>query len=71
MASERSKEAVARLLGEAAQSDALGTLLTVLPLIIRALLGERLEVLDAEIGPHVTHCVAFFLAGRRSDGIAV
>jgi AcrR family transcriptional regulator len=88
MARERGKEAVARLLGEAAQSDGLGALpafsparlptttrffldLTVLPLVIRALFGERLEGLCAEIGPHVTQCVAFFLEACRGDGIAV
>jgi AcrR family transcriptional regulator len=37
------------------------------PLIIRALLGEKLDVLCAEIEPHVARSVAFFLAGCRHD----
>lgn len=35
------------------------------PLLIRALLGEKLDVLRAEIEPHVARSVAFFLAGCR------
>ena len=78
-------EAVARLLGEAAQPNELGTLpafapdrlatttrffldLVLLPLFMRALHGERLKALRAEIGPHVTRSVAFFFqrAGTAS-----
>ncbi len=33
----------------------------VLPLLLRALFGEDLTALRAEIGPHVTGSVAFFL----------
>ena len=36
--------------------------LTVLPLMLRALFGEDLAVLRAEIGPHAARSVAFFLA---------
>ncbi len=35
---------------------------TVLPLVLRALFGEDLAVLRAEIGPHAARSVAFFLA---------
>jgi AcrR family transcriptional regulator len=85
MARERGEEAVARLLGEVAQSDELGKLpafaperlattmrffrdLVVLPLFLRALYGEKLKVLHAEIGPHVARSVAFFLAACRHGG---
>jgi AcrR family transcriptional regulator len=43
--------------------------LIVLPLMIRALLGENLEMLHAEIGPHAARSVSFFLAGSRHAGI--
>ena len=43
--------------------------LVVFPLITRALFGERLEVLQDEIGPHVARTVAFFLAACRQVGI--
>jgi AcrR family transcriptional regulator len=86
MARERGAEAVARLLGEAAQSDELGTLpafaperlattsrffldLVVLPLFMRALFGEKLKPLCAEIGPHVAKSVACFLAACRHGGV--
>jgi AcrR family transcriptional regulator len=39
--------------------------LVILPLIMRALYGEQLEVLRAEIQPHVAQTVAFFLAACR------
>ncbi len=82
MARERGAEAVARLLGEVAQSGELGALpsfaperlaatarlfrdLVVLPLVMRALFGEKLETLHAEIRPHVARSVAFFLAACR------
>jgi AcrR family transcriptional regulator len=41
--------------------------LVVLPMLVRALFGEDLATLRAEIGPHAAHSVAFFLAacGRR------
>jgi AcrR family transcriptional regulator len=84
MARERSAKAVARLLAEAAQSSALGTLpaftperlatttrffqdLVLFPLLLRALFGEKLKPLRAEISPHVTRSVAFFLAACRHD----
>jgi AcrR family transcriptional regulator len=41
--------------------------LVVLPLIVRALFGEKSELLCAEIGQHVTRRVAFFLAACRND----
>jgi AcrR family transcriptional regulator len=43
--------------------------LVYLPLLLRALFGEKLEPLRAEIGPHVTRSVAFFLAACRHDGV--
>jgi hypothetical protein len=39
--------------------------LVVLPLVIRALHGEKLKVLHAEIEPHMARRVAFFLAVCR------
>jgi AcrR family transcriptional regulator len=86
MVRERGAEAVARLLREAAQSDASHTLPAFaperlaattrlfletigLPLLMRALFGEKLETLRAEIGPHVACSVAFFLTACRHGGI--
>jgi AcrR family transcriptional regulator len=83
MACERGAEAVARLLGEAAQADALGALpafaaerlpatarflLDVIfaPLILKALFGEKLEVLRTRIAEHAARSVGVFLAGCRS-----
>lgn len=43
--------------------------LMVLPLLMRALFGEKLKALHAEIGPHVARGVAFFLAACRHGGI--
>jgi AcrR family transcriptional regulator len=43
--------------------------LVVLPLFLRALYGEKLKVLHAEIGPQVARSVAFFVAGCRRDGV--
>ena len=43
--------------------------LVVMPLLMRALHGEKLKVLHAEIGPHVARSVAFFLAACRHDGV--
>jgi AcrR family transcriptional regulator len=43
--------------------------LVVLPLLIRALLGEKLEQLHAEIEPHVARSVSFFLAGTTHGGV--
>jgi len=77
-------ETVARLLGEVADCGTFkaspefgqnGTIaaqyfldLIVLPLFMRALSGESLETLHAEIGTHVTERVAFFLAACRQNG---
>jgi AcrR family transcriptional regulator len=36
--------------------------LVVFPMLLRALFGEDLDALHAEIGPHVTESIAFFLA---------
>ena len=86
MARERGDEAVARLLGEVAQSDKLGKLpafaperlaatsrffcdLIAWPLVARALYGEKLKVLHAEIEPHVASSVAFFIAACRHGGV--
>jgi AcrR family transcriptional regulator len=83
MARERTSEAVAQLLGELPEADQLpefaadrcaGTArlfieLIVLPMLIRALFGEDLAALRAEIGPHVARTVAFVLAACRHGGI--
>ncbi|MBV8457366.1 MAG: TetR/AcrR family transcriptional regulator [Acetobacteraceae bacterium] len=45
------------------------TELIVLPLLMRALFGEDLTALRAEIGPHVARTVAFFLAACRHGGV--
>ena len=37
--------------------------LAVSPILLRALMGEDLSALRAQIGPHVARSVAFFLAG--------
>ncbi len=43
--------------------------LILLPIMMRALFGEDLAALRAEIGPHVAQSVGFFLAACRSgDG---
>ena len=42
--------------------------LVLVPMILRALFGERLEALCTEIGPHVARAVAFFLAACRHAG---
>jgi AcrR family transcriptional regulator len=79
MGRERPTEAVARLFGELAASDAIGASpafapeklretarrfldLVVLPMLMRALFGEDLAALRAEIEPHAARSVAFFLA---------
>jgi hypothetical protein len=38
-------------------------------MLMRALHGENLTTLHAEIGPHVARSVNFFLAGCRHGGI--
>jgi hypothetical protein len=44
--------------------------LILLPQLLRALSGEHLKTLQAEIGPHVSQRVAFFLAhaGMAASG---
>jgi AcrR family transcriptional regulator len=42
--------------------------LVFLPLLMRALFGEKLKLLREEIGPHVARGVAFFLAACRNSG---
>jgi AcrR family transcriptional regulator len=86
MARERGAEVIARLLGESAQSDDLGTFpafapqqlaqtaqffqsVVVLPLLMRAIFGEKLKPLLAEVEPHVKRSVAFFLAACRQGGV--
>jgi AcrR family transcriptional regulator len=83
MAGERTSEAVAQLLGELPEAAQLpgfaadrraGTArqfieLTVPPMLMRALFGEDLAALRAEIEPHVARRVAFFLAACRHGGI--
>jgi AcrR family transcriptional regulator len=39
------------------------------PMLMRALVGEKLKPLQAEIGPHVARSVAFFLAACRHGGV--
>jgi hypothetical protein len=43
--------------------------LVVMPMIMRALFGEKLKSLRAEIGPHVARSVAFFLAACQHGGV--
>jgi AcrR family transcriptional regulator len=44
--------------------------LVVLPMLLRGLFEHKVEILQAEIGPHVARTVAFFLAGCRQGGAA-
>jgi AcrR family transcriptional regulator len=83
MARELATEAVAQLLGEVAEPDKLPAFaadrrgataghfieLILLPMLMRALFGERLTTLRAEIAPHVARTVALFLAACRQGGI--
>ena len=83
MARERTSEAVAQLLGELPESERLPAFaadrrattalqfmeLIVQPMLMRALFGEDLAALRAEIGPHVARTVAFFLAACRQGGV--
>ena len=85
MGRERAAQAVARLLAEAANDELgtlpvfapkrVTTTtqffldLVLRPLVVRALFGEKLKQLRAEIGPHVTRSVAFFLAACRHSGV--
>jgi AcrR family transcriptional regulator len=43
--------------------------LVILPILMQALFRENLELLRAEIGPHVARSVAFFLAACRNGGV--
>lgn len=43
--------------------------MVVFPLVTRALFGEKVEALQANIGAHVNQTVAFFLAACRESGI--
>jgi AcrR family transcriptional regulator len=83
MARERTSEIVAQLLSELPEPDQLPGFaadrrattarqfieLIVLPMMMRALFGEDLTALRAEISPHVARTVAFFLAACRRGGI--
>jgi AcrR family transcriptional regulator len=40
------------------------------PMIMRALFGQKLKSLRAEIGPHVARSVAFFLAACQHGGVS-
>jgi AcrR family transcriptional regulator len=44
--------------------------LVVLPLLLRALHGEKLKSLCAEVEPHVARSVAFFIAACRDGGVS-
>ena len=85
MGRQRPTEAVARLFGELAASDAIGASpafaqeklpetarrfldLVVLPMLVRALFGEDLAALRAEIESHAARSVAFFLAACGHGG---
>jgi hypothetical protein len=84
-ARERGGEMMARFIGEVAESGELGAFLVspedyataaryfadliYLPLLMRALGGEKLDSLHAEIGTHVSKRVTFFLAACRHGGI--
>jgi hypothetical protein len=37
--------------------------------LVRALIGEHLDLLHGEIETHVARSVAFFLAGSRHGGV--
>jgi AcrR family transcriptional regulator len=85
-ARERGGEMMARLIGEVAESGELGTYLVspedyataaryfidliYLPLLMRALGGEKLDSLHAGLGQHVSKRVTFFLAACRHGGIS-
>jgi AcrR family transcriptional regulator len=43
--------------------------LVFIPMIMRALFGEKLKSLRAEIGPHVARSVGFFLAACQGGGV--
>jgi hypothetical protein len=43
--------------------------LIVIPILVRALFGEKINALREEIGPHVARGVAFFLAACRHGGV--
>jgi AcrR family transcriptional regulator len=43
--------------------------LVLLPLVMRALFGEKLKQLRTEIGPHVARSVAFFIAACQHGGV--
>ncbi len=83
MTRERGTETMIRLLDEVAESGEVETFpafspdrlamtaryfidLILLPQLMRALSGEQLH---AEIGPHVSQRVAFFLSACRNGGI--
>jgi AcrR family transcriptional regulator len=83
MARERTSEAVAQLLGELPEADQLPAFATdrragtagyfieliLLPMLMRALFGEDLKALRAEIGPQVARTVAFFIAACRQGAV--
>lgn len=84
IARDRKVEAVSRLLVDFAQSERMTPpafapdrvsdtafrflSLTVLPMLVRALFGEDLAALRAEIAPHTARTVAFFLAACGHGG---
>jgi AcrR family transcriptional regulator len=83
IARERGAETLARLMGEVAESGADAECspnrqamaaryfldLILLPMLMRALSGESLETLQAEICSHVSQRVPFFLAACRNGGL--
>jgi AcrR family transcriptional regulator len=82
-ARENGTEAVAQLLSELPESDKLPAFaadcraataaqfiqMVLLPMLMRALFGEDLTALRAEIVPHVARTVAFFLSGCRQGEV--
>lgn len=80
IARERGEETVAQLLGDVEDCPAFGPDrrataaryfldLILLPFLMRALAGEDLASLHAEIRAHVSRRVAFFLAACRNGGL--
>ena len=42
--------------------------LVVVPMLLRGLFEDKVEIVEAEIGPHVARSVGFFLAACRNGG---
>ena len=44
--------------------------LVALPMLMRGLFEQKVEMLQAEIGPHIERSVAFFLAACKNGGVS-